>query len=225
MGASKAGTAKLQSTKLTRRQQDTLEFVRGFVAENGYPPTVREVCAALGLSSSQTAYAHLCKLEQKGYLSIGRDESLPNINRAHRAIKLIDRFDGRSQRRIPFIGRVAAGQPLLATENVEGYIDLRKIGSDAPVFALRVQGDSMVEAGIFDGDYIIVRQQEIAEDGDIVVALLHDEATVKFFFRQHGRVRLQPANRKMKPILARDVKIVGKVIASCRGYGSTALIK
>lgn len=221
---------------LTKRQRETLDFLERFVAANGYPPTVRQICAALGLSSTQTAYAHLCKLERKGCL---------RLNRAHRSIQLLTDWNrgassgedagsagsrglngvGAGLRQVPLIGRVAAGQPVLALENIEGYVDLGGIGSDPEVFALRVRGDSMVEAGIIDGDLILVRRQETAENGDIVVALLRDEATVKFFFRERRRVRLQPANSKMKPIFAKEVKLIGKVIASLRGYGATSLIK
>ncbi len=242
----------------TIRQQQPLDFLESFLAANGYPPTVREICRGLGLSSTQTAYAHLAKLEQKGYLRLnpahGADAPGTAKASAHRCIRmlrgnasipsaplpfvqgsaqadlanvarpdaLLFREDrGRASRPtpIPLIGRVAAGQPLLALENVEGYVDLGELGGDAVVFALRVKGDSMIEAGILDGDYVLVRPQPTAEDGDIVVALLHDEATVKFFFREGRRIRLQPANRAMQPILAREVRIAGKVIASLRGYG------
>ena len=222
--------------KLTRRQKETLEFLERFVSANGYPPTVRQICAELGLSSTQTAYAHLCKLDQKGYV---------HLSHAHRTIQLITDSNEVSSsagtaassnlckhgvsrdlsKQIPMIGRVAAGQPLLAVENIEGYVDLGDVADDSEVFALRVRGDSMIEAGIIDGDYILVRRQETAENGDIVVALLRDEATVKFFFRERNRVRLQPANSKMKPILAKEVNLIGKVIASFRGYGSISLIK
>lgn len=202
--------------RLTRRQQETLSFLERFIAANGYPPTVRQVCVGLGLSSTQTAYGHLCKLEQKGYV---------RLSHAHRTIQLLARGNEASAPPIPLVGRVAAGQPLLATENVEGHIDLGDLAGEAEVFALRVKGDSMIEAGILDGDYILVRQQEAAENGEIVVALLRDEATVKFFYREQRRVRLQPANAKMKPIFAKEVTLIGKVIAVLRSYGPTPLIK
>lgn len=230
--------------KLTRRQRETLEFLERFIAANGYPPTVRQICAELGLSSTQTAFAHLARLEQKGFV---------RLSHAHRAIQLLagsdrgsdrdsDRIDiegegalstswrnrddttRRLARGIPLVGRVAAGQPIFAVENIEGHVDLGSLRHGEGVFALRVKGDSMVEAGILDGDYILVRQQETAENGDIVVALLRDEATVKFFFREPRRIRLQPANRKMKPIYAKQVSIVGKVVASVRGYGPVSLV-
>ncbi|MBI4317156.1 MAG: transcriptional repressor LexA [Chloroflexi bacterium] len=195
--------------KLTRRQRETLDFIRGFVAERHYPPTVREVGEGLGLSSSQTAHAHLHKLSEKGYLK---------LDGAHRAIRL----PGNAGKGIPLIGRVAAGAPLLATENVEGYLDLDSIAARYPdAFALKVKGDSMIEAGILDGDYIVVRPQQTAQNGEIVVTLLHDEATVKYFFHEGTQIRLQPANAALAPLFVQDVQIVGKVIASFRVYGQT----
>jgi repressor LexA len=167
------------------------------------------------------------------------------LSHAHRGVQLLIGSDGveiesgnapasawrqredplrRLERGIPLVGRVAAGQPIIAVENIEGYVALNALKHDQDVFALRVKGDSMIEAGILDGDYILVRQQETAENGDIVVALLRDEATVKFFFREPKRIRLQPANRKMKPMYAKQVSIVGKVIASFRDYGSISLL-
>jgi repressor LexA len=219
--------------ELTPRQRETLGFLEHFVAANGYPPTIRQICVGLGLSSTQTVYAHLHRLEEKGYL---------NLSGGHRAIQVLPSAEdndtkvvalaGRRKRSaaeetryIPLVGRVAAGQPLLATENIEGYVDLSGLGRDAGVFTLQVKGDSMIEAGILDGDYILVRQQETAEEGEIVVALLNDEATVKYFHREPHRISLKPANRKLKPIYAKEVKIIGKVIASFRGYGSTPLVK
>lgn len=221
-----ASMAKGEGMALSARQREILELLERYVMAYGYPPTMREVCAALGLSSTQTVYAHLRKLEQKGYVRLGG---------AHRAIRLLkghsgaarDGGEGAFSRAgcVPLVGRVAAGEPLLALENIEGHLDLASIVGDPAVFALRVRGDSMVEMGIRDGDYILVRRQETAENGDIVVALLRDEATVKLFFREGEKIRLQPANRRMRPIVTKEVKLIGKVIASLRGYGSTSLVR
>jgi len=203
---------------ITRRQRDTLNFIRAYAAEKGYPPTVRDICAGLGLSSSQTVHAHLRKLEEKGLLRLGR---------AHRSLQLLNPRQDAARKLIPLVGRVAAGTPVLAVHNVEGYLDLGEAmaGEMDNRFALQVKGSSMVEAGILDGDYILVRLQQTAENGDIVVALIGDEATVKLFFREEDRIRLQPANSSMEPIYARDVTIIGKVLASFRAYEPGAAIR
>lgn len=195
----------------TKRQRDTLDFIRAFVDENGFPPTVRDICLGLGLSSTQTVHAHLHKLEEKGFIRLGN---------THRSLQLVARPGQRLSELIPLAGRVAAGVPLLATENVEGYLNLGAglAGEIGDRFALKVRGESMVEAGIVDGDYIVVRLQQTAENGDIVVALIGDEATVKFFFREEDRIRLQPANSSMQPLYLKDVAIIGKVLASFRAY-------
>lgn len=196
---------------ITRRQRDTLDYIRTYVAEKGYPPTVRDICAGLGLSSSQTVHAHLRKLEEKGLIRLGR---------AHRSLQLVSPHIERRTKLIPLVGRVAAGVPVMAIENVEGYLDLggAVAGDGGDRFALQVKGSSMVEAGILDGDYILVRLQQTAENGDIVVALIGDEATVKFFYREEDRIRLQPANSSMEPIYLKDVAVIGKVLASFRAY-------
>jgi repressor LexA len=199
------------AARLTRRQADILTFVKRYTETHGYPPSVREIGQAMGLTSSSTVHSHLAALERKGYLR--RDPSKP------RALEILEEGGRRSRRivPVPVVGRVAAGAPLLAEENIEDHLPLPADFVDGTeTFALRVSGDSMVEAGIFDGDLVIVRRQATANNGDIVVVRLGDEATVKYFFREKDRVRLQPANAAMAPTYARDVVIEGKAIAVLR---------
>lgn len=198
---------------LSPRQRQILEFIRSEVMKKGYPPSVREVGQAVGLSSSSTVHAHLGKLEEKGY--IRRDPTKP------RAIELLDRANGENIRtdvvQVPVVGKVTAGAPILAVENIEEYFPLPKeIAGDGETFMLKVRGNSMIEAGILNDDYVVVRRQSHAENGDIVVALLEDEATIKRFFRETDHVRLQPENPHMQPIFVRDVQILGKVIGVFR---------
>ncbi len=201
---------------LTRRQAEILTFIQRFTETHGYPPSVREIGRALGLTSSSTVHSHLAALEKKGYLH--RDPSKPRAlevlrdERAAPAKKVIP---------LPVVGRVAAGSPLLAQENIEDYFPLpAEFVRGAETFILRVRGDSMVGAGIYDGDYVIVRRQPTAHNGDIVVARLEDEATVKRFFREDGYIRLQPENPALEPILTRDVVIEGKVVGLIRRMAS-----
>lgn len=194
------------------KQIEILEFIKKKIRTRGYPPSVREIGQAVGLSSSSTVHNHLSKLEKKGY--IRRDPSKP------RAIEIVDENDPLCRKEIinvPVVGRVAAGEPILAAENIEDTfpLPLDFIRSDN-VFILTVRGDSMIEAGIMDGDYVIVRQQSTARNGDIVVALLGDEATVKTYYRENDHIRLQPENSRLEPIITRDVKILGKVIGLFR---------
>ncbi len=197
---------------LTRRQDEVLEYLKNYINENGYAPCVRDICLALDLKSTSTAHAHLTKLERKGYIS--RDPAKP------RTIMILD---GSSQKQrmvaVPVVGRVAAGTPITAVENIEEYLSLpySLLGSD-DVFILNVCGDSMVDAGIHDKDKIIAQKQSYAQNGDIVVALLEDEATVKRFFVEEGRVRLQPENEKYEPIYTREIDILGKVIGVLRMF-------
>ena len=199
---------------LTRRQEEILDFIRAEVHRRGFPPSVREIGEAVGLSSSSTVHSHLDALERKGY--IRRDPSKP------RALEVLDfrdterAIDYGSVRAVPLVGQVAAGSPILAAENIEGTMSLPAEMADESAFLLRVRGDSMIGAGILDGDFVVVRQQDTATNGDVVVALLDDEATVKRFFRESDRVRLQPENPTMEPIYSRDVKILGRVIALFR---------
>jgi repressor LexA len=196
---------------LTKRQREIFDFVKTYVGEHGYPPTVRDIGQAIGLTSSSTVHAHLGNLEKLGLLR--RDPTKP------RAIEVL--VDKAKQvvapGGLPVVGQVAAGAPVLADENIEEYVPVPGIaGGDEGEFVLRVKGDSMKDAGILEGDHVIVRRQEAASNGDIVVALVDDEATVKRFFREKDHVRLQPENAALQPILTRDVQLVGRVVGVCR---------
>jgi repressor LexA len=217
---------------LSERQQDILRFLRAFIAKSGYPPSVREIGEAVGLSSSSTVHSHLNALENKGF--IRRDPS------SARALTVIDQGEDTPQGtdatgftkptlleaparlprnvvELPLVGRVAAGAPILAEQNIEESLILpTQIVGDTSSFLLTVRGESMIEAGILDGDYVVVKEQPTAHNGEIVVALIGDEATVKTFYREPNRIRLQPENHSMEPIYTRDVTILGKVIALLR---------
>ncbi|MGH2453350.1 MAG: transcriptional repressor LexA [bacterium] len=199
---------------LTRRQAEILTFIQRYSETHGYPPSVREIGRALGLTSSSTVHSHLAALEKKGYLH--RDPSKP------RALEILRDEHAMAPKKmvpLPVVGRVAAGTPILAEENIEDYLPLPteflRDGGDGG-FILHVRGDSMIDDGIQDGDYLIVRKQPTARDGDIVVARLDDGATVKRFYREDGHVRLQPANAAMEAIRTRDVHIEGKVVGLIR---------
>jgi repressor LexA len=194
----------------TERQRSILAVIRNFVAERGYPPSVREIGERVGLSSSSTIHAHLKALERRGLIS--RDPTKP------RAMRSSAPSDAPDAVALPILGRVAAGVPITAQEDVEGAFVLGAsfVPRASDSFMLRVQGDSMVEAAILDGDLILVRPQRSAENGEIVVAMLDGEATVKRFYREAGRIRLQPENRALAPIYASDVEIVGRVEAVVR---------
>lgn len=197
---------------LSQRQTDIIEFIKRVIREKGYPPSVREIGDAVGLMSSSTVHGHLQTLEEKGY--IRRDPTKP------RAIEILDSSSDADKKRtvfVPIIGRVTAGQPILAQENIEDTFPLPSelVNSDT-VFMLRVKGESMIEAGIMDGDLILVRQQKVARNGEIVVAMIGEEATVKRFFKEKTLIRLQPENPYMEPIYSQDVVILGKVIGVFR---------
>ncbi len=196
---------------LTKRQQEIFDFIKRYAAEHGYPPTVRDIGKAIGLTSSSTVHAHLANLEKAGLLR--RDPTKP------RALEvLVEKAKGAIvPRGLPLVGQVAAGSPVLAEENIEEYVSVPELaGGEEGEFVLRVKGDSMVDAGIVEGDYVIVRRQETASDGEIVVALIGEEATVKRFFKEADHVRLQPENSTLEPIRSRDVQILGRVIGVCR---------
>ncbi len=194
----------------TERQRRILEVIRAFTAEHGYPPSVREIGELVGLSSSSTIHAHLKALERRGLIS--RDPTKPRALRSGSIPPAPDAVV------VPILGRVAAGVPITAQQDVEGefLFGAGFVPRSSDAFMLRVQGDSMVDAAILDGDMILVRPQRSAENGEIVVAMLDGEATVKRFYREAGRVRLQPENERMAPIYASDVEIVGRVEAVVR---------
>jgi repressor LexA len=203
---------------LTKRQQEIFDFIRKYSAKYGYPPTVRDIGKAVGLASSSTVHAHLANLEKIGLLR--RDPSKP------RAIELFDRAVGGAVESVrgivrsdslPLVGSVAAGAPVLAEENVEEYVSVPELaGGGDGQYLLRIRGESMKDAGILDGDYVVVHSQETAGDGDIVVALIGEEATVKRFFREPDHIRLQPENEAMEPIRSTEVKILGRVVGLLR---------
>ena len=203
---------------LTKRQQEIFDFIRRYSAKYGYPPTVRDIGKAVGLASSSTVHAHLANLEKLGLLR--RDPSKPRaiemlergVGNAVESVKGIVRAEG-----LPVLGSVAAGQPMLAEENIEDYVTIPDMaGGGDGNYLLRIRGDSMKDAGILEGDHVVVHSQDTARDGDIVVALLGEEATVKRFFREPDHIRLQPENETMEPIRSKEVKVLGKVVGLLR---------
>lgn len=202
--------------KLTQRQQQVLDFILSEVSKKGYPPSVREIGHFIGLASSSTVHSHLAALERKGF--IRRDPAKP------RALEVTDfrlsslGVNPEKVRNVPLIGRVAAGTPLLAQENIEDTFTVPTEIAGDNSFMLRVSGESMIDAGIMDGDYIIINQQQTASNGEIVVALIGDEATVKRFYKKSNRIELRPENKTMKPIIATDVSILGKVVGLIRRF-------
>ncbi len=198
--------------QLTPRRREILDFIAQTTEERGYPPTVREIGAAVGLKSSSSVHHHLRVLEEQGYIS--RDGSL---TRALRVASDDTEPDRSSTRYLPLVGRVAAGEPILATENIERLVPTSvELFGQGDLFLLEVKGESMVEAGILDGDLVVVSQQPTAEDGEIVVALLEDEATVKYLHRHADRIELRPANVAMEPIFCDDVQLIGRVCGVIR---------
>jgi len=200
-------------SSLNKRQKQILNYIKENLRAKGYPPSVREIGEAVGLSSSSTVHTYLIQLESLGYIK--RDPTKP------RAIVVLDEVSWRQKTviSVPLVGLVTAGQPILAVENVEETYPLpaELVGSEDSVFMLAVKGESMINAGILDGDYLLVRQQNNASNGDIVIALIdNEEATVKRFFKESGRIRLQPENDSMEPIYAENVSIAGKVIGLFR---------
>jgi len=197
---------------LTKRQKEIFDFIGTYLSKHGYPPTVREIGKAVGLHSSSTVHAHLSKLESLGVLK--RDPSKPRalevmVQRAKKAVRPTG---------LPLVGQVAAGSPILAEENIEDYLEVPDVvGGEDGDYILRVRGESMQDAGILEGDFVVVRPTERASDSEIVVALVGDEeATVKRFFREKDQVRLQPENKSMKPIRTRDARILGRVVGMFR---------
>ena len=198
---------------LTKRQTEILDYIKSEVRTKGYPPSVREIGMAVGLNSSATVHSHLARLEAKGY--IRRDPTKP------RAIEITDgsTMVGVSSNTIsiPVLGKVTAGQPILAVENIEDYFTIpAHFVPSGEIFMLNIKGDSMIEAGIHDGDMVLVKRQNTAKNGDIVVALIEDEATVKTFYREATRIRLQPENRALEPLYTTDMSVLGKVVGLYR---------
>ncbi len=199
---------------LSEKQIRILNFIKNEIQTKGYPPAVREICKAVNLRSTSTVHGHLSKLEDKGY--IRKDPTKP------RAIEILDKDnEGILPRKeivdVPIVGKVTAGQPVLAVENIEDTFPVPvNFVENTSAFMLSVEGESMIEAGILDGDYVLVKQQNVASNGDIVVALLEDEATVKRFYKEKNYIRLQPENQSMDPIISTDVKILGKVVGVFR---------
>jgi repressor LexA len=203
---------------VSKRQQEIYDFIVAYARRHGYPPTVREIGAEVGLASPSTVHVHLAKLEEAGLLR--RDPTKP------RALELVGRREEPAPnarvRVLPLVGEIAAGAPLLAEQNIEDYVAVPEpLSRGEDEFLLRVHGESMVEAGIFDGDYVVVRRQQTAENGEVVAALVGDddaaaEATVKTFYRENGRIRLQPENAALEPLYPEHVQVLGKVVGLFR---------
>ncbi len=200
--------------KITHKQEEILSYIKNEILERGFPPTVREICQTVGLKSTSSVHSHLESLEKNGY--IRRDPTKP------RAIEILDDSFNMLRREmvnVPVVGTVAAGQPILAEQNIDSYFPIpAEYMPNEQSFILRVKGESMVNAGILDGDRVIVRQQSTAHNGDIVVALVDDSATVKTFYKENGHYRLQPENDTMDPIIVDDLQILGKVFGVFRFF-------
>ncbi len=196
---------------LTKRQREIFDYISSYLASHGYPPTVREIGKAVGLTSSSTVHAHLSKLETLGVLK--RDPTKPRamevlVEKAKQAVKPMG---------LPLVGQVAAGEPTVAEENIEEYLQVPDmIGGESGDFILKVRGESMIDVGILDGDFVVVRQSDTARSGEIVVAELEGEATVKRFYKENDHIRLQPENKRMKPIRTRDAAVCGRVVGVFR---------
>lgn len=200
--------------KITEKQQEILDYMKTQIINRGFPPSVREICEAVNLKSTSSVHSHLESLEKNGY--IRRDPSKP------RAIEIVDDCYNLTRRElvnVPMVGTVTAGQPILAVENIEGYFPIpMEYMPNHETFMLRVKGESMINAGIFDGDQILVQKQNTANNGDFVVALIDDSVTVKTFYKENGYFRLQPKNDTLEPIIVNDVSILGKVIGLFRMF-------
>ncbi len=202
--------------KISAKQQEILEYIKSQILERGFPPSVRDICEAVHLKSTSSVHSHLETLEKNGY--IRRDSTKP------RAIEILDdsfQLMRREMANVPIVGRVAAGEPILAEQNIESYFPIpTEFLPNNQTFLLKVRGESMINAGILDGDYVLVEQAQTARNGDMVVALIEDGATVKTFYREEGVIRLQPENDFMDPIIVTDVSIMGKVIGVFRFFRS-----
>ncbi|WP_185750719.1 transcriptional repressor LexA [Clostridium sp. KNHs214] len=199
--------------RVSTKQSEIYQYIKDITMERGYPPSVREICKAVGLSSTSTVHSHLSKLEKKGLII--RDHTKP------RAIEIVENTMKRKELvNIPIVGSVTAGQPILAVENIEDYFSLpiNFVKSNNELFILTIQGESMIEAGIQDGDLAVIEKINTAENGDIVVALIDKEATIKRFFKETDHIRLQPENKTMDPIIVDSCEIIGKLVAIYRKY-------
>lgn len=200
--------------KISDKQNEILEYIKREILNKGYPPTVREICEAVNLKSTSSVFSHLAALEKNGYII--RDESKP------RAIEIVDdefNLTRKEQVYVPLVGRVAAGEPLLAVSNIESYFPIPvEHMPNTECFMLKVKGESMINAGILSGDNILVSKQDTARNGDMVVALVDDSATVKTFYKEDGHIRLQPENDNMDPIIVEDCQILGKVFGVFRFF-------
>ena len=198
--------------KISAKQQEILEYIKDEILHKGYPPAVREICQAVNLKSTSSVHSHLETLEKNGY--IRRDPTKP------RAIEIMDdtfNLNRREMVNVPILGNVAAGEPLFAEENIEDYFPIpAEMVANSEVFMLHVRGESMINVGILDGDNVLVQQQSTAKDGEMVVALVEDSATVKTFYKEDGYIRLQPENDTMEPIIVPDCQILGKVFGIFR---------
>ena len=202
--------------ELTEKQVAILRYIEGYIRDQGYPPTIREIGEQFEITA-KGAYDHLKAIEKKGFIKCEKNRS--------RAIELLKTSDGGTPIpsgqvvSVPMVGRVAAGMPILADENVDEYLAFpRSMVPEEGIFALRVAGDSMKDAGIYDGDIAVIHKQEMAQNGDIVVALIEDEATLKYFYKEKKKVRLQPANKAYKPIMSQDVHVIGKLVGLYRQF-------
>ncbi len=197
---------------LTERERKVYEYIRGVLERNGYSPSVRDIQDALGIKSTATVHSYIERLESKGYIKREQGKS--------RTLRTDGGESDSTTVKVPIVGQVAAGLPILAAENLDGYIEFCAPKGTLPseIFALRIKGRSMIEAGIMDGDTVIVSRTSYVDNGDIAVVLIDDEATVKTFYRENGHFRLQPENSGMKPIITKEAVILGKVIASLRYY-------
>lgn len=200
--------------KISPKQQEILEYIKSQILERGFPPAVRDICEAVHLKSTSSVHSHLETLEKNGY--IRRDPTKP------RAIEILDdsfNFMRREMVNVPIIGHVAAGEPILAEQNIENYFPIpMEYMPNNQTFILKVKGESMINAGILDGDFVIVEQRSTARNGEMIVALIEDGATVKTFYKEDGYIRLQPENDTMDPIIVTDVQIIGKVIGTFRFF-------
>lgn len=200
--------------KISKKQEEILEYIKSQILQRGFPPAVREICEAVNLKSTSSVHSHLETLEKNGY--IRRDPTKP------RAIEILDdnfNLTRREMVQVPIVGRVAAGEPLLAQENIEEYYPIPvEMLPNNDVFMLQVQGESMINVGILDGDYVVVEKRQTASNGEMVVAMIDDGATVKTFYKEEGIIRLQPENDNMEPFILTDVEILGKVVAVMRFF-------